>query len=192
MTTHLILAALALLIVFWAVGAYQRLGRQRARCIAAFAKADAQLPPRHELVPRLVETAGAYMKDERGALETVIAACNEAIAAHAKAGGNAFDIRAVQRMGTAEHALETALADMFALAQRYPELQSDRNMQQLCDELQALESKIGFARQVYNEAASHYNAARAQFPSSVVAVAFAFRPVGMLLPADEAHAALHS
>lgn len=179
MTTPVILIAIALLIIFWAVGAYQRLVSQRLQCKAAFVQVDAQVKRRYELIPNLVETARGYMKDEREVLEAVITADNAAIAAQAQAGGNVFTPAAVARMAAAEDMLDAAWTYMLALSQQYSALQSDQNMKRFLEELADAENRIGFAREVYNDAASHYNAARAQFPSSVIAVVFGFTPVGV-------------
>lgn len=180
MTFSLIFAAIALLIVFWAVGAYRRLSRQRKRCKAAFMQADTQMKRRHELIPNLLETAKGYMKGTRDALQAVIAAHNKAVAAREHAGRNVLDATVVARISEAETALGNVLSNMVILMQLHSELVSDQNIRQLTDELNAVESKLGFARQVYNEAATQYNSARAQFPGSVIAVVFAFTPVALL------------
>jgi LemA protein len=40
---------------------------------------------------------------------------------------------------------------------------------QLQEELTSTENKIGFARQLYNDVATEYNTAQAQFPTALVA-----------------------
>ena len=86
MTALIVLLAIALLIAFWAVGAYNRLVSLRNQFKNAFSQIDVQLKRRYELIPNLVETAKAYMKHERETLEAVIAARNQAVSANAKAG----------------------------------------------------------------------------------------------------------
>lgn len=171
---------IALLIVFWAVGAYQRLLRQRKQCKIAFARIEAQAKRRHELIPDLVAIAQEYLPDERAVLDAVIAADKGAVAACADAERNALDTDAMARLIEAEAMLESALSTMFALTQRNFEQPFSQNMDRVIEELSAAESGMVFARQVYNEAANHYNAARSQFPGSVIAVVFAFTPVALL------------
>ncbi len=170
----------ALLIVFWAVGAYQRLLRQRKQCKAAFSQVEAQAALRHELIPPLAAACRGHMPEEGATLDAVLAADKATVAASAHAARNALAIDALVPLIEAEATLESTLETMFALTQHHSEVASDPDLQWLSNELSALESRMAFARQVYNEAASHYNAARVQFPSSVIAVVFAFTPVAPL------------
>ena len=176
----LILAAIALLVVFWSVGAVKRLGRLRAACREKFEQAYGQLRQRYELLPSLVETARGYLKEERTILEAVVESVNHALAAHAKVAGNMHDLRAVGELRTAEQALDLALAAMFARAETCAPLQSDPNMRQAMQELNAAEGRIGFSRQIYDDAEAVYNGARRQFPGSVIAFLFGFKRAGVL------------
>jgi LemA protein len=184
MDATIIPASIALLVLFWAVGAYKRLVSLRSQSRNAFAQIDEQLKRRHGLIPDLVETSQAYMKHEREALEALIAACNQALAANAKVGGSPADAAAMRRMTMAENVLGSALDRTLALAEAYPDLKTDRNMMQLMEELTGTQNRIAFARQVYNGGVMQYNAALEQFPGSIIATVFAFRPAE-LLQADE-------
>src|SRR3569833_2732595 len=119
MTALIILAVAVLLVVFRAVGAYNRLVSLRNRFRNAFAQIDVQLKRRHDLIPNLVETAKAYMKHERETLEAVIA--NAAAAADP---GNAS---AAQQMGAAEGAPSSMLGKLLALSEAYPDLKANQN-----------------------------------------------------------------
>jgi LemA protein len=169
------LAAVGLLLLFWAVGAYNRLVSLRTQLKNAFARVDAELKLRYELIPGLVETAKGYMKQERDALEAVVAARNQAVAANAKAAGTPPDPGAMRQMAAAESALGSSLAAMFVLSQAYPDLKSDSNMAQLNEELASTENRIAFARQAYNYGVMEYNASIEQFPVSIIAFVFAFK-----------------
>ena len=70
------LLLLALVVFFWAVGAYNRLVRLRNAVANAFAQIDVQLKRRHDLIPNLVEVARKYLQHEAQTLEAVIAARN--------------------------------------------------------------------------------------------------------------------
>lgn len=175
-----ILLALALVIVFWGVGAYNRLVSLQNQTKNAFAQIDVQLKRRYDLIPNLVETARGYMKHEREALEAVIAARNQAVTANAKAAGDPGDARALQQMAAAEGMLTSTLGRMFALSEAYPDLKANQNMMQLTEELTSTENRIAFARQAYNDGVMQYNTSREQFPSSIIAGMFAFRPAELL------------
>ncbi|HEX2530587.1 MAG TPA: LemA family protein [Burkholderiaceae bacterium] len=180
MIAMIVLVALVLLLIFWAVGAYNRLVALRNRFKNAFSQIDVQLKRRYDLIPNLVETAKGYMKHERETLEAVIAARNQAVSANTKAAADPTDAGAVQRMAAAEGILGTTLGRLFALSEAYPDLKANQNMMQLTEELTGTENRIAFARQAYNDGVMQYNISIEQFPSSMIANMFAFKPAELL------------
>jgi LemA protein len=179
------LGAIAL-IVFWVIGAYNRLVSLRNVFKNAFAQIDVQLKRRYDLIPNLVETAKAYMKHERETLEAVIKARAGAVAANTAAAANPADPTAMKQLVTAEAALTGALGKLFALAEAYPDLKANQNMTQLTEELTSTENKIAFARQAFNDSVMSYNTAVEQFPSNVVAGVFSFRQAELLAATESA------
>jgi len=167
-------------VVFWAVGAYNRLVSLRNKFRNAFAQIDVQLKRRYDLIPNLVETAKAYMKHERETLENVIRARNSAVTANAAASADPGSAPAIQGLVAAEGALSGALSKLFALAEAYPDLKANQNMMQLTEELTGTENKISFARQAFNDAVMSYNTSSQQFPTNVIAGAFSFAPAELL------------
>jgi len=167
-------------VVFWAVGAYNRLVSLRNKFRNAFAQIDVQLKRRYDLIPNLVETAKAYMKHERETLENVIKARNTAVSANAAASADPGSASAIQGLVAAEGVLSGALSRLFALAEAYPDLKANQNMMQLTEELTGTENKISFARQSFNDAVMSYNTSAQQFPTNVIASAFSFAPAELL------------
>jgi LemA protein len=167
-------------VLFWAVGAYNRLIGLRNRFRNAFAQIDVQLKRRYDLIPNLVETAKAYMKHERETLENVIKARNSAVSANAAASADPGSASAIQGLVAAEGALSGALSRLFALAEAYPDLKANQNMMQLTEELTGTENKISFARQAFNDAVMSYNTASQQFPTNFIASVFSFAPAELL------------
>jgi LemA protein len=180
MVGSIILVAIVLLLLFWGVGAYNRLVSLRNQFKNAFAQIDVQLKRRYDLIPNLVETAKGYMKHEREALEAVIAARNQAVTANAKAAGNPADAGAMKQMAAAESVLTSSLGRMFALSEAYPDLKANENMLQLSEELTSTENRIAFARQAYNDGVMDYNTSLEQFPVSIIAGMFAFKSAELL------------
>ncbi len=176
----IVFLAVVALVLFWAVGAYNRLVQLRNRFRNGFAQIDVQLKRRYDLIPNLVETARAYMKHERETLEAVIRARNVAAAAGAAAAANPGAAGVVRELAAAEGALSGALSRLFALAEAYPNLKANQNMMQLTEELTTTENKIAFARQAFNDAVMDYNNAVGQFPSNLIAGAFAFKEAEQL------------
>ncbi len=180
MTALIIVLAIVLLLVFWAVGAYNRLVSLRNLFKNAFSQIDVQLKRRYDLIPNLVETAKGYMKHERETLEAVIAARNQAVSANARAASDPTDAAAMQQMASSEGVLANSLGKMFALSEAYPDLKANQNMLELTEELTSTENRIAFARQAYNDGVMQYNTALEQFPGSIIAGMFSFRLAEML------------
>lgn len=180
-----ILAVLAA-IVFWAISAYNQLVALRNRFRNAYAQIDVQLKRRYDLIPNLVDVAKAYLKHERETLEAVIAARNSALGASRAVAANPGNAGAMQSLATAEGALQGALGRLFALAEAYPDLQSNQNMMQLSEELTSTENKVAFARQAFNDAVMEYNTGTEQFPASVLAGLFRFEAAQLLQATESA------
>jgi LemA protein len=176
----IVVLVIVAVVVFWAVGAYNRLVSLRNKFRNAFAQIDVQLKRRYDLIPNLVETAKAYMKHERETLENVIKARNTAVTANAAASADPGSASAIQGLVVAEGALSGALSRLFALAEAYPDLKANQNMMQLTEELTGTENKISFARQAFNDAVMSYNTSSQQFPTNVIAGMFSFAPAELL------------
>jgi len=175
-----ILLAVVLLLVFWAVGAFNRLTRLKNAIANAFGQIDVQLKRRYDLIPNLVEVARKYLAHETQTLEAVIAARNQARSAEHSAAASPLSAGAIGALAGAEQVLGGALGRLFAVAEAYPDLKADQTMRELSEELSSTENRIGFARQAYNDHVLEFNDAAAQFPALIVARLFNFQPQSML------------
>ena len=184
--TQLTSIAVLAVLVFWAVGAYNRLVRLKNTIANAFAQIDVQLKRRYDLIPNLVEAAKKYLSHERETLEAVITARHLAKSASDVARSRPSNALAVTALAVAEQALSSSLGQLFALNEAYPELKADETIRELSQELSSTESKVTFARQAFNDAVLEYNNAQGQFPAVLVAKAFSFAPSAMLPATDSA------
>ena len=144
---------------------YNGLVRLRVQADNAWADIDVQLKRRHDLVPNLVETVKGYAGHERGTLEAVVQARNQAVSATGPAA-----------KAQAEGELTRALRQVFALAEAYPQLRAAESFAQLQASLGQIEDAIQNARRYYNAVVRDLNTRVAQFPSNFVASAFGFAP----------------
>ena len=184
-STIVFIAAFALL-VFWAVGGYNRLVRLKNVIANAFGQIDTQLKRRYDLIPNLVEAAKKYLQHERDTLEAVMAARNQARTASDAVKSRPSNAPAVLALGNAERALDSSLGRLFAVAEAYPELKADATIRSLGEELTSTENKVAFARQAYNDAVLDYNNAQGQFPAVLIARLFGFVPSAMLQATESA------
>jgi len=163
MSSTIIVLAVIVVVVLWAIAVYNGLVAMRQRVNQAFADVDVQLKQRHDLVPNLVETVKGYAAHERGTLEAVVQARNAAVAAQGPA-----------QQAAAENMLTGALRQMFALAEAYPDLKANQNFQQLQAELSDVENKIAASRRFFNNSVQEYNTGIQQFPAALFAAMLGF------------------
>jgi LemA protein len=173
----LTLVAVLLIVVLGAIvtGIFNKLVTYRNRYKNAFAQIEVQLKRRHDLIPNLVETAKGYLKHERGTLEAVIAARNQAAGGLEKAARDPGNADAIKGLAAAEGVLTGAMGRLFALAESYPDLKANQTMMQLSEELTSTENRVAFARQAFNDAVMAYNTRRETFPSVVLAGPLGFQ-----------------
>ncbi|MFZ9682133.1 MAG: LemA family protein [Cephaloticoccus sp.] len=181
-----VIAALALILVFWIVGIYNTLVTLRNRFKNAFAQIDVQLKRRYDLIPNLVETAKGYLKHERETLEAVIKARNIAASAAEAVAANPANGGAVKSLMGAEAGLAGALSRLMVVAEQYPDLKANQNMAQLTEELTSTENKIAFARQAFNDSVMTYNTTREVFPNVIFAGMFGCAPAELFKVDDPA------
>lgn len=163
MGVTVVVLAVALVLVAWAVVIFNRLVRLRNQTRTAWADIDVQLTRRHDLVPQLVATVQGYASHEQAALEVVTAL-----------RGKAMQQTSPARLGEVEGQLEQALGRLFMLQEAYPDLKASDNFSQLQRDLVEVEEQLQYARRFYNGAIRDYNDATQKVPDLLVARAFGF------------------
>src|SRR3954447_21811600 len=106
-----ILLVIVVAIVIYCIVAYNGLIRGKNQIENAWSQIDVQLKRRIDLIPNLVETVKAYAAHEKETLDAVIKARNAAMAAP--------NTPAAQ--GEADGAVTSALRQVFALSEAYPD-----------------------------------------------------------------------
>jgi LemA protein len=156
MLIGLIVVVVAL--VLYLMVAYNGLVRLKVQCDNAWSDIDVQLKRRYDLIPNIVETVKGYASHEKGTLEAVVSARNQAMTAQGPAA-----------KGEAEGMLTGALRQVFALAEAYPQLRAVESFTQLQSTLNQIEDTLQNARRYYNAVVRDFNTMIEQFPSNMVA-----------------------
>ncbi len=159
----LLLVVIFVVVVLFAIGAYNRLVSLRNQTQNAWKQIDVQLKRRHDLIPNLVETVKGYAAHERGTFEAVTQARTAAQQAQGPAAA-----------AQAEGFLSQALGRLFAVAEAYPELKASQNFLDLQGQLRDTEDTIAVSRQVYNDTVLTFNNAIQTFPAVILANSFGF------------------
>jgi LemA protein len=161
----LALLAIVVLLAVFVIGMYNGLVRLKVQCDNAWSDIDVQLKRRYDLIPNLVETVKGYAAHEKGTLEAVVAARNQAMSTQGPAA-----------KAEAEGALTTALRQVFALAEAYPQLKAVESFTQLQQSLSQIEDSVQNARRYYNAVVRDLNTKIVQFPSNIIAGMFNITP----------------
>ena len=157
------LIIIVVLVVF-VISMYNGLVSLKVQCDNAWSDIDVQLKRRYDLIPNLVETVKGYAAHEKGTLEGVVTARNQAMTAEGPAA-----------KAQAEGMLTAALRQVFALAEAYPQLRAVESFNQLQGTLNSIEDSIQNARRYYNAVVRDFNTRIAQFPSNIIANMFGFK-----------------
>jgi LemA protein len=142
----------------WAVGAYNALIALNNTLDQAWANIDVLLKQRRDELTKLIDTVKGVKDFEQGTLMALTQARSHAASAQGTASAVA-----------AAGAESSALRGFFAVAEAYPQLQADKNFQELQERISAIETSIADRREVFNDAVNNYNTRIAQFPDSIFA-----------------------
>ena len=143
----------------------------------SLAQIDVQLKKRADLVPNLLESVKGYMKHERKVITEVTDA--------RKALMGAKDLNSKLKAG---NQLQSALKSVFAIAENYPNLKANENFLHLQQELSAIEDKIAYSRQYFNDGIMEYNTSRQTVPGKWFASLYNFKDKNYLQIPEQSRA----
>jgi len=158
-----ILLAVVFIIILWLITIYNKLVRNRNLVEEAWSGIDVQLKRRSNLIPNLIETVKGYLKHEKTLLSEVT-----------ELRSKSMGIKEVGERGKMENALGRSLANLFAVAEAYPDLKANQNFIDLQAQLASVEDQIQMARRYYNGSVRNLNILIESFPSNQVAKMFNF------------------
>jgi LemA protein len=177
-TTSITLIVVGLLVVFF-IAIYNKLVRLKNLVEEGWSGIDVQLKRRANLIPNLIETVRGYMGHERELLTKVTELRAQSMSA-----------REVGEKGRLEGLLSRSLANVFAVAEGYPDLKANQNFLDLQNQLSDIEDQIQLARRYYNGTVRNLNIKVESFPSNIVAGMFNFIKAEFFEIEDEADRAV--
>ena len=163
---------IVVIVIGYTVTIYNGLVRTRNEVKLAWSNIDVLLVQRHDELPKLIDVCKQYMQYEQGTLERVTQARSQVETARSSG-----DVASVSQ---AEGALRSGLANLYAVAERYPDLKADAAFRNLSSRISALETAIADRREIYNDAANAQNVRIETFPDAIIANMFNFGPARLL------------
>lgn len=167
MTYLVITIALCIALIFYGILIYNNLIALRNSVLKNWSNIDVLLKQRYSEIPKLVDTVKQYMQFEQETLQNIVKARQNAI--------DASRVQDITQLGIAETDLQKGLIKLFALAENYPDLKTNKSFLQLQGRISDLENSISDRREFYNDSVNLNNIRIQQFPDVLVAKLFNFK-----------------
>ncbi len=171
---------LIFVLLFWVVGAYNRLMRLRQAVASAWAQLDDLLIRRGVALEALLAAVQEPLAAEAGSLQALRAAHEQQRQAAVALRSKPAHAERLKAWADAELALASPLARLGALVDQHFELASHEAVQPARKNLADIGQRLGYARQLFNDAAQAHNIAVAEFPTSLLTRVFGFKRIGRL------------
>jgi LemA protein len=165
-------------LLFWGVGAYNRLVRLRGDLVQRFGPVEQQFKQRHELLLLQLDALAPVLASASAhaapRLDALRAACQQAESACTHARLRPGAVGAITSLRLAEDILTEARARLPV-----PTI-AGTALPELGTRLATVDTTLSFARRQFNESVEVYNHAIRQFPTRLLAGLFGFRAGGTL------------
>jgi LemA protein len=148
----------AAIAVFIVLASYNAIVALRQRIDKAWSNIDVVLKQRHDQLPNLVAAVRGVMTFEHDVLTEV----TRARAAYSPTA-------TIPDQAVTSEVTSSAVRSLFAVVERYPDLKSQGNVQDLQDEIERIEGMIADRRELYNDQVYRYNTAIVQVPGVLLA-----------------------
>jgi len=170
----LIVLGIVVILLFWGCSGYNGMVQQDENVKKVWNNVQSQYQRRSDLIPNLVNTVKGEANFERGTLTDVVNA--RAKATSIQINANDLTPEKLQQYQQAQAQLSGALGRLLAVAENYPNLQTNQAFQGLMAELAGTENRIAVARNDFNGAVQEYNVRVRRFPTNILAGIMGFHP----------------
>ena len=168
------LALAALIVIGIAGGSYNHLVKLSQGVNSQWAQVQNVYQRRANLVPNLVATVSGAANFEKSTLTEITAARASVGQVKLDPNNAPTDSAKLAEFDQAQGALSSALSRLLVVSERYPDLKSGANFQELQAQLEGTENRIAVERGRFNDAVQAYNTAIKSFPVVLYAGLFHF------------------
>lgn len=158
---------------------YNKFIERRNEVYEQQAQIENVLQARQEKIPDLVKVVKNYDLHE----EKILIEVTEARSGLEKALQSG-DMSAISQ---ADSRVDTALYNLQAVVENYPELKSSENYTKLIDEISGSVNRIAQERREYNKRVMEYNTLVEKIPTNFIALIYGFKTMPYYTASDEAH-----
>jgi len=164
----------------WMLGVYNRVITLRAAILVAWAQVELALGARAQALSALLIAVAEPLASETAAVEAVAAAQAQVLAATEALRRRPVALDTVADLSKADAVLAAVMVRLVALVEQQAALKADEAVMAPLAVLRDLPPRLVFARQMFNDAGSGYNAATRQFPTRLLGSLFGFGHAGRL------------
>lgn len=160
----LIPLAIIVLIVLWAIGIYNRLVALREMVHNSMGQIAAQIESRWDALKSLIDATKNYQAHEADTLKSITESRTRV-----SPGSTVRDVAKDEKL------FQSALTQIYAVAENYPDLKASSVYQTTMDSINRYEDNVRHSRMLYNDTVTKLNRTLQQFPTNIVAGMFGFR-----------------
>lgn len=177
-TTALVWTLGLALLLFWAVGAYNRLKRLRTEIGRAWQKVSDALTQRSAALLPLVAALREPLASEADTLNQCLAALDTAQTRQSAMSAQPLEAESMRLWVAAEASFAASASRISSLLDQHPGLRDPEHLRDLCQRWDQAAERLPFVRQLFAEAIGSYNSALTEFPTRLLTRLFRFKPAG--------------
>jgi LemA protein len=150
-----------IIVAFLVLETYNSVVTLRQQVSKAWANIEVALKQRHDMLPSLVDAVRELMAYERETLTRVTRLRSEYVSGEP-----------IPAQAATSEATSSAVRQLFAVVEAYPDIESQANVLALQGEIERLEDIIAARRELYNDTVYRLNTRIRQFPTNLLAAMF--------------------
>ena len=158
----IVVIVVAVIVIGVLYSLYVKLVQKKNKVREAMGGVDVQLKKRYDLIPNILTIANKFMEHERGLIEDITNLRVQASAIRS-------DADTISKKMELDKQITTKMGQLMVNVENYPQLKSDKTMEQAMQTYAEVEEHIAAARRFYNSAVNDLNNAVEIFPSSILA-----------------------
>ena len=158
----IVVIVVAVIVIGGLYSLYVKLVQKKNKVREAMGGVDVQLKKRYDLIPNILTIANKFMEHERGLIEDITNLRVQASAIRS-------DADTISKKMELDKQITTKMGQLMVNVENYPQLKSDKTMEQAMQTYAEVEEHIAAARRFYNSAVNDLNNAVEIFPSSILA-----------------------
>lgn len=160
----IVIGGVVLILILWVISVQNNLVKQDEFCNNSLKQISVQQTTRYDALLTNIKLAREYAKYEGDAFEKIIAQRGLKVSPNPSVA----DINANEQM------LRSMSANLYAVAEKYPELKANEGFQKTRETYNKYEEMVRLSRMTFNDTVTKFNNQVRMFPGSIIASMLGF------------------